>query len=278
MKNSRKIVLITGCSTGIGRALAEEFARLGNIVYATARNPKSLSELQNSGIRPVKLDVNNAENIQQTVDLLTKEEGRLDILVNNAGYSAVGPLAELPLDALRQQFETNVFAPIALIQSLLPLLLKAPGAMIVNMGSISGILTTPFAGVYCASKSALHAFSDVLRMELAPFNIHVVMVQPGAIRSNLGDTATKGVSVNQKSNSLYKPIFAAIRERANVSQVNPTGTGEFAQKLVAKLNRKTPPAIIRLGKGGHAFPFLKRWVPTRLLDQILKKKFKLNEL
>lgn len=275
-----KSVLITGCSSGIGRALAFEFHRHEFEVWATARKLETLNELQQAGMNTLALDVTNAESIQNVVEKLKNESARLDILVNNAGYASISPLAELPIAELRKQLETNVLGQIAVTQALLPVLRKSQAAKIVNIGSVSGILTTPFAGAYCASKAALHMLSDALRMELAPFNIQVITVQPGAIASNFGNRARTEVDTNLNfdSDSWYTPIKTAIEARANASQENPTPTDEFARSLVKQLCKKQPKSIIRLGKGSTALVALKRWLPESLLDKILSKKFQLNRL
>jgi len=271
MSQSLPTVLITGCSTGIGRALAEEFNRQKFQVFATARNIESLAGLEQKGVRIHALDVNNPEQITAVNHWIEAEAGHLDFLINNAGYAAIGPLTELPLPELRQQFETNVLAPIVLIQTMLPLLRKASQGRIVNIGSISGIFVTPFAGAYCASKAALHALSEALRVELAPFNIQIIIVQPGAIRSHFGETAQKQVAQNLKVDSMYHSIQAAIRARAMASQENPTSAEVFARKLVKKITREKPPTVIRIGHGSSILPFLKRWLPDCWLDAILSK-------
>jgi len=273
-----RTILITGCSSGIGRALALEFHRRGHSVWASARKIESLNELKEKGMHVLVLDVTDANSIQTAANQLKQEAGKLDVLVNNAGYACIGPVAELPLPALRAQFETNVLGQIALTQAVLPLLRHPSGAQIVNLGSVSGILTTPFAGAYCASKAALHLLSDALRMELAPFKIQVITVQPGAIESNFGQRAQSGLPVNLRADSWYTPVRANIEARANASQENPTPTHVFAQDLVRHLEKSRPKKIIRLGRGGWVLPALKRWLPEGLLDQILSKKFGLNRL
>ncbi len=278
MKNSRPVVLITGCSTGIGRALAEEFNRQDFTVYATARKIEILSDLNKTGIHTLTLDVNNEKNIKQVISQIIKEQGKVDALVNNAGYSSVCPLSEIPLKELRLQYETNIFSAINLIQQVVPHMVKNKSGKIVNMGSVSGILTTPFAGAYCSSKASLHSLSESLRMELAPFNIKVLIVQPGAIKSNLGDTSKSSVSRSVTSNSIYASILNSIIERADYSQQDPTPTATFAKQLVDELKKENPKKVIRLGKGGFSLPFLKRWIPDSILDKIMIKKFGLNKL
>ncbi|MCB0220272.1 MAG: SDR family oxidoreductase, partial [Chrysiogenetes bacterium] len=173
-----QVILITGCSSGIGRALSLELAARGHRVYASARRPEALEDLKSKGIDAVALDVNDGESIKAAVHLIHEDAGRIDMVVNNAGFSLVGPLAEVDLADFRRELETNVVGPVALAQAAIPHMVKQGSGRIVNVGSTVGILPTPFAGAYCASKSAIHMLSEVMRIELAPFGIDVILVAP----------------------------------------------------------------------------------------------------
>jgi short-subunit dehydrogenase len=278
MSKSKTSVLITGCSTGIGYALAQECFRQNFEVYATARKVETLSKLEQEGMHTLRLDVTDEKNIEQVVAQIFEEHGSIDMLINNAGYSSIGPLAEMALIELRLQYETNVFAAKNIMQKVLPYMLNQKYGKIVNIGSVSGILTTPFAGAYCSTKAALHSLTEALRMELAPFNIKVILVQPGAIKSNLGETSKLKAIQNVKPDSHYFAIQEAIFARADYSQQNPTATETFAKKLVHELMKENPKKVIRLGKGSFTLPFLKRWAQLSLLDDKLIKTFKLNLL
>ncbi len=277
MHNNKKNVLITGCSTGIGRALALEFHNRGYKVWATARSTDKLASLATKGIHTLQLDVTCAEDIKTTLQTITSEDGRLDYLINNAGYGAMGPLIEVTDEELKLQFETNVFAPINLSRAFLPLLKQKNSGTIVNIGSVSGVMATPFSGAYCASKAAINTLSDVLRMELKPLGIKVVTVQPGAIASHFGDNATASLNRLQPS-SLYLPIEQAINDRAMASQKNPTSAEQFSKELVKRLESDRNLNIVRIGNGCRAFPALQTWLPTRLLERLLSKLFDLNKL
>ena len=176
--SGHRIALITGCSTGIGRALAIKLSEQNYIVYAGARDTSTLTDIASQYLLPVKLDVTSAADISAVVLRITQEKGRLDDLVNNAGYGAMGPIIEMPPEKLQQQFDTNVFAPVVLTQRCFPLLRAGIGAQVINIGSVSGITPTPFSGAYCASKAALNALTDIMRMEFAPFGIHAMTVYP----------------------------------------------------------------------------------------------------
>lgn len=272
---SQPVVLITGCSSGIGRALADAFHGAGYRVWACARKAADLNVLSAAGFVAVQLDVNDAAAVQQAATRLQQEAGRLDVLINNAGYGAMGPLLDGGAEAMRQQFETNVFSLVELTRACFPLL-RASRGLVVNIGSISSVLVTPFAGTYCASKAAVHALSDALRMELAPFAIEVMEVQPGAIASSFGSNASQAAEQLLSERSPWWPLRDGIRARANASQDKPTPANQFAADLLAAVQRPRRPALLRLGHGCHSLPLLARWLPRRWLEATLKKRFGLD--
>ena len=268
------VTLITGCSSGIGAALAEEFHELGHRVYATARQPQSLAPLAARGIRTLVLDVTDPESIARAVAVMSQEAGRLDLLVNNAGYALFGAVMDLSRAELQRQIDTNVIAPVQVARAFLPLMLPQRRSRIVNVGSVSGILTTPFAGAYCASKAALHALSDAMRMELAPFGVHVVMIQPGAVTSSLGVTGTRHVAL--PADSIYAPLSKYVRGRAVASQKSAMPTREVARQVANAVLLENAPAVVRRGPQSFRFPFLKRWLPVSMLDRKLRRMFGLD--
>ena len=273
---SNPVALITGCSSGIGQALAQVCLDQGYIVYATARNPDSLSPLTARGAIAVTLDVNDAEQVAACSERIRSEAGRLDLLVNNAGYGAMGPVLDADRETLLQQFNTNVFAPLELVRAHADLLREASG-LIVNMGSVSGVTTTPFSGVYCASKAALHALSDALRLELAPFGIKVLTVQPGAIASEFGNNASAAITMADES--WFKPWEKAVQARARASQnAKSTSARDFALELMDYINKPLRPETALIGSGARSLVRLKRWLPTSILDAQLRKRFKLDRL
>ncbi len=274
----QKVALITGASSGIGFALAKELRKHGWHVIATARRPEAVSELARQGFDALLLDVTDNRGIEDVVSKVGVLTGKLDMLINNAGYGLISPLVEVPMERLEHQFRVNTFAPLRLIQAFIPLMMKSNSGIIVNIGSVSGVLTSPFSGAYCASKAALHALSDALRMELSPFGIRVITVQPGGIRSLFGEKAGKLSKEILKSKSMYLPIRSFIEERANASQQNATPAEEFAAKVVKIILRKNPPPVIRVGKKSKLMPFLRWLLPVSFLDRILVRKFGLKTL
>jgi NAD(P)-dependent dehydrogenase (short-subunit alcohol dehydrogenase family) len=273
-----EVVLITGCSSGIGRALALEFQKAGCSVVATARVPATIDDLKSRGMMTLELDITDDAQCRSVVDSVLRATNRIDILVNNAGYGIFGPVIDLPEEELSRQLETNLFGPLKMVTHVAPAMRAAGRGLIVNIGSVSGVVTTPFAGGYCASKSALHALSDALRMELAPFGIRVVTVQPGAVESRFGKTGAAHASRLLRSDFWYSPVREAIRARAEISQVGATPAEQFASRIVRRLLQGRPPALIRGGKLSLLLPLMKAVLPSRALDTIFARKFGLASL
>ena len=271
-------ILISGCSSGIGAALAAELHRRGNRVYATARRPETLAPLAAMGMRSHALDVNDDASIAAVMATIEADGGYLDMLINNAGFSQVGAVLDLAREDLRKQYETNVISPVAMTRAALPLLRAARAvrgrAVVVNVGSIVGILTTPFAGAYCSSKAALHSLSDALRMELAPFGIQVVMIQPGGVRSAFGDHAEEALRLPE--DSVYRPVEDRIRARAQAGQQGAEPVETFIVPVVSALLRDAPPAIMRGGTNSVRLPLLKKILPLRVFDGLFSRVFGLD--
>jgi NAD(P)-dependent dehydrogenase (short-subunit alcohol dehydrogenase family) len=268
---SKPVVLITGCSSGIGAALAEEFHARGYQVYATARQVESLATLVSCGMHALTLDVTDPASIAAAVATVARDTGRLDILVNNAGYGQGGAVLDLSADALRRQFETNVIAPVQVARAFMPLMLARRRGRIVNVGSISGIVTTPFAGAYCASKAALHALSDAMRLELAPFGIDVVTVQPGKVVSKGLETAGRMLCLPQ--DSIYQSFTEGMQRRVKFSREGAMPTRDYARQAVTKILADPAPATVRGGPLSLRLPLLQRLLPTRVFDGRLRKMF-----
>jgi NAD(P)-dependent dehydrogenase (short-subunit alcohol dehydrogenase family) len=189
-----KVVLITGCSTGIGRATAGRLAKRGWTVYATARRPESIEDLASAGCRTLALDVTDEQSMTAAVRAVEEAEGAVGVLVNNAGYSQSGAVESLSMDDLRAQFETNVFGLVRLTQLVLPGMRERRWGRVVNISSIGGKLVFPGGGAYHATKHAVEALSDALRFEVKGFGIDVIVVEPGLIKTNFADTVAEKIA------------------------------------------------------------------------------------
>ena len=274
-RDGQPVVLITGCSSGIGHAMAKECLRRGFRTVATARDPGSLVDLEGDRSLILPLDVTDGESIERAVAATLEWAGRIDILVNNAGYALVGPMAEISLEDLRRQLETNVVGAVAVIQAVVPHMVTAGGGCIVNIGSVSSLLSTPFGGAYSASKAALHLLSDALRPEVAPFGIHVMVVRAGGVATNFPEAAGKGLDRYRDPSSIYHDKVGAMEERAAMSKNLAMSAADFARRTMDEATRREPPAVLKIGGGARIVPAM-AMLPKKLLAWALGRKFGLR--
>ncbi|SPO25208.1 related to AYR1 - NADPH-dependent 1-acyl dihydroxyacetone phosphate reductase [Ustilago trichophora] len=290
----RQVVVITGCSSGLGRSMAIEFDQQKSYrVFATARNLESLRELP-AGIERVQLDVTDSESIKSAFEEITACTGdRIDILVNNAGVNlAVGPLVETPIDNIRKTFEANFFGLIAVTQAAVPSMIRRRSGVVVNIGSVAAIACMPFGAPYSASKSAVHALSDTLRLELAGFGIKVVVVAPGAIKSSIADNTlknqSKAPSASSSSDSddlgylpadsMYKHVEDLVKFRAEFSQQGePTPSETFARNVRKWVGAANPGAYLFTGKKSLTV-WISYYLPTRVKDWIIGRIFQIHRI
>ncbi|KAL5494967.1 AYR1 [Sanghuangporus weigelae] len=271
--STKNVVLITGCSKGgIGYHLCEEFAKRGCIVYATARNLDSMDGLEHPSIRRLQLEVTSDESVQGAVDDVIAEEGRIDVLVNNAGGICIGPVVEVPMEEVKRTFDVNVYGALRTARTVVPHMAARKKGIIVNIGSVSGEVPTPWNGIYCASKAALHSLTSVLQMECQPLGISVVLVAPGSIKSNLADNQAK--RFNLPPTSLYQSFLQQMHRRMYTSQGRGSmPTSAFAKTVVERvMSRAGPPSYILLGGHTLTIRFL-RWLPRGLVLWLVWRAF-----
>lgn len=271
-------VLITGCSTGIGRATALHLARRGFAVTATARRPETLEELAWQGCRTLRLDLTDADSMREAVTTVEAEHGAVGALVNNAGYGLPGAVEELPLDEIRRQFETNLFGPTALIQLVLPAMRARGRGRIVNVSSVGGRITTPGTGAYHASKHALEALSDALRFELRGFGIDVVVIEPGAIATHWVDTAVAGLASRRAPEGPYAALDGAVAQRMRAAHRGLLGLAAGSPEAVARaieaaLGARRPRTRYVVPAASRLFVLAGRWLPDRLWDAFLRRLY-----
>ncbi|TDD98131.1 SDR family NAD(P)-dependent oxidoreductase [Actinomadura rubrisoli] len=187
-------ILITGCSSGIGRAAAARLARAGHLVYATARRPETLAELEELGCRTLRLDLTDPESMIRAVDAVQQRHGRVATLVNNAGYAEMDATEQLDSERIRRQFDTNVFGPLRLAQLVLPAMRDTGGGRIINIGSIADRCVLPLWGGYAASKHALSAFTEALRMETRRHGVHVILIEPGVFDTQFSHSIDRNLT------------------------------------------------------------------------------------
>ena len=277
MTAKQNIVLITGATSGIGRETALHLARLGHRVLATGRKPALLAELEaEAGPLPLEtftLDVNDPASIDAAVqEVETRTAGHgIDVLVNNAGFGNMAPM-ELITDAdMRGMFETNVFGLVRLCQRFLPAMRARGAGKIINVSSVVGRLVLPLQGIYCATKHAVEALTDALRVEVAGLGIHVSLVEPGSIATHFGATATSTVSKYETMDSPYREgvrTYQRVLEKTYQKAPGP----QCIAKTVARIIRRRRPAARYVSPRFNALAiWFFRWFPTRFMDGILRR-------
>ncbi|KAI6040791.1 oxidoreductase [Pisolithus marmoratus] len=288
--STHKVVLVTGCTTGgIGFHLCEEFAEKGCLVYATSRRLETMQGFQHDTIRTMALDVTKDEDITTVVQKILEEQGKIDIVVNNAGALAIGtyryrclcilplgraleeciidgmhepgPVAEATIEQVRNAFELNTFAALRVTNAIVPSMIKRREGLIINIGSIAGIVTTPWNALYCAAKAALHSITEGLSMELKPFGIKVMLVAPGGVKSNI--SANQALTFKLPPTSHYVEYEERLIERMNLAaHKDSMPTDAFAREVVANALASCPPPYLSLGWSTWKV-YISQWLPRQ---------------
>lgn len=278
MDKQGKTVLITGCSSGIGRATALRLHGAGWTVYASARRIESIEDLATAGCRTLSLDVTDEGSMQQAVARIEADCGAVAALVNNAGYSQSGTIEETTMDLVRRQFETNVFGLARLSQLVLPGMRRAQSGRIVNIGSMGGSFTFPGGGYYHATKYALEALSDALRFEVAGFGIDVVLLQPGLIRTEFANTAVAAVR-QQSGESPYRGLMVRVNEATKDAYTKGIlaklggDPDDVARTIETALSVESPKARYRVTKSAWLFMWQRALLGDRLWDRFLARHY-----
>jgi NAD(P)-dependent dehydrogenase (short-subunit alcohol dehydrogenase family) len=279
MSEPSKAVLITGCSSGIGRATALRLVGSGWKVYASARRPESISQLGDAGCQTLALDVTDEQSMQAAVDSIEQAEGAIGVLINNAGYSQSGAIETVPMEAVRRQFETNVFGLVRLTQLVLPKMREQRWGKIVNIGSMGGRLSFPGGGHYHATKHALEAISDALRFELRGFGIDVVLLEPGLITTEFGEAATASMADTTISGddpyATFNTTVGAVTKGAYDGPMRLLGAGpdRVAKVIERALKRRHPPARITITPSAKVTIAMRRLLPDRAWDAAMRQQF-----
>lgn len=276
--SASKAILITGCSTGIGRATAQRLARAGRTVYATARSVDAIADLERDGCKLLSLDVCDEASMTAAVSAVESAEGAVGALVNNAGYSQSGPIEDVPIDLVRQQFETNVFGLVRLTQLVLPGMRAQRDGRIVNISSMGANFTFPGGGYYHATKYALEAISDALRFEVAGFGVKVVVIQPGLIKTNFGERAVSALPEAQGDGpyaGFTEKVAQATRDVYEEGAMAKLGSGpDSVAKVIEKaIDAEKPKARYRVTPSAHAMIALRAVTPDRGWDAIMRGQF-----
>lgn len=277
MAEPSKAALITGCSSGIGHATAERLATDGWKVYATARRPETLADLQGLGCETLALDVCDEQSMSAAVAHVTEAEGAVGVLINNAGYSQSGAVESVPPDQVRRQFETNVFGLIRMCQLVLPGMREQRWGKIVNIGSMGGRLTFPGGGLYHATKYAVEAISDALRFEVRGFGVDVILVEPGLIVTGFGDVAAATVSETDERGAYahFNRKVAEVTEGAYKGPMAKLGAGPeaVAKTIAGALTAKRPKGRYPVTLSAHLMINQRRFTPDRVWDVMMRSQF-----
>ncbi|MEE8511681.1 MAG: SDR family NAD(P)-dependent oxidoreductase [Acidiferrobacterales bacterium] len=267
-------ILITGCSSGIGLCLAHGLRQRGYKVFATARKPADVARLADKGFDALQLDLASSDSIQLAVErLLTKTGGKLSTLINNGAYGQPGAVEDLSRETLRRQFETNVFGTMELTNRLMPVFRAQGSGRIIQISSVLGFVSLAYRGAYNATKHALEALSDTLRLELRGSGIHVVLVEPGPIKSRFRQNAYTAFKANiDSAQSAHRITYAALEKRLAGEGGEPPFTlppQAVLKKVVRALEARRPKVRYYVTVPTHMFAVLKRLLPSRWIDGIL---------
>ncbi|MBL7911324.1 MAG: SDR family NAD(P)-dependent oxidoreductase [Bacteroidia bacterium] len=267
---SKKVILITGASSGMGKETAKALIQQGHTVYTVARRIDQMQDLKTIGGKPIQMDVTNGNDIQNVVDTIIKQEGRINVLWNNAGYGLYGSVEDVPVDEARKQFEVNLFGLAAITQKVVPHMRKANAGTIINTSSMGGKMYTPMGAWYHASKHAVEGFSDCLRLELKQFNIKVVVLEPGIIVTEFGDVMLNNLSKFSSKgaySSLTNKLVAATKKMYESGQGSKT---TVISKTVTKIiNATRPKTRYRVGLWAKPMVWMRVYLGDKLFDKIV---------
>jgi NAD(P)-dependent dehydrogenase (short-subunit alcohol dehydrogenase family) len=278
MAEPSKAVLITGCSTGIGRATAERLAAKGLTVYASARRPESIADLAEKGCTTLALDVTDEESMRAAVAAVEDAHGAVGALVNNAGYSQSGAVEDVSMESVRRQFETNVFGLARMCQLVLPKMREQRHGRIVNISSMGGKLVFPGGGVYHATKHAVEAISDALRFEVRNFGIGVSIVEPGLIKTEFATAAATSVDEGTSDDGPYADFNRQVVEKTVEAYEGPMARMAAGPEAVAKVIEKAivsrrPRPRYLVTAGARVLLVTRRALPDRGWDAMMRSQY-----
>jgi len=266
----RKVVLVTGASSGVGQSTARLLSRRDYKVFGTSRHPDGTDVLP--AVEMLTLDVRTDDSVRACVEAVVSRGGRLDVLINNAGYELAGALEELSLEEASAQFETNFFGVVRMVNAVLPLMRRQKRGHIINVGSLSGLSPIPFLGMYSATKFALEGYTEVLRHEVRPFNIHVSLTEAGFLNTPMMH--------NRQAAANRITDYDAWRERAlnaiRASEASGPGADLVAETLLEIVSSKAPRLRYLIGQQAKSVTRLRRFLPAGMYEQGVRRTFSLD--
>lgn len=266
----KKVILITGASSGMGKESAKTLIHQGHVVYAVARRIDQMQDLKALGGHPIQMDITSAGDIQTVVDTIIDREGKIDVLWNNAGYGLYGSVEDVPVDDARKQFEVNLFGLALITQIVLPYMRKANAGTIINTSSMGGKMYTPMGAWYHASKHAVEGWSDCLRLELKAFNIHVVVLEPGIIVTEFGDVMLQNIS-KYSSKGAYAVLTGKLVAATKKMYERGQGSGpEVIARTISKIvQSKKPKTRYRVGAMAKPMVWMRVYLGDKMFDKVI---------
>ena len=267
---NKKVILVTGASSGMGKETAKKLIMQGHTVYTVARRIEQMQDLDALGGYPIEMDVTNENDVQNVVDTIIQKEGKIDVLWNNAGYGLYGAVEDIPIEEAKRQFEVNLFGLAAITQKVLPHMRKANSGTIINTSSMGGKMYTPMGAWYHASKHAVEGFSDCLRLELKQFNVNVVILEPGIIVTEFGNIMLENIS---KFSS--KGAYALLTNKlvAATKKMYESGRGSkvtlIANTISDIVKTESPKTRYRVGLWAKPMVWLRIYLGDKLFDKIV---------
>ncbi|OIR00499.1 putative oxidoreductase [mine drainage metagenome] len=271
----KKTALVTGASSGMGKAIARRLIEDGFQVYVAARRVEAMQDLATLGAISLRLDISNEESLKEAVDAILKTTEGVDVLVNNAGYGLYGAVEDISIDEARYQFDVNLFGTARLTQLLLPSMRKKGAVTIVNITSMGGKIYTLLGAWYHATKHALEGWSDSLRLELAPFGIKVVIVEPGLIETGFGDVVAEGL-LKRSGNGAYAEVTRIVAKTTKEAYGHGRGTDPrvIADVVAKAVKVKTPRTRYAAGKYAGMMLFIRKWFGDRMFDRMIMSQMR----
>ena len=267
----RKVILITGASSGIGFATLEQLVSEGHLVYGTGRKDIDLKKIDAAGARPLKVEMIDYSSIEKAIKNVITEQKRIDVLVNNAGYGLYGAVEDVPIDAAKHQFEVNLFGLARITQLVTPIMRKQKSGTIINISSMGGKIYTPLGAWYHASKHALEGWSDCLRFELKPFGVNVVIIEPGAISTPWGNTMYDSMA-KYSAKFAYRTLVKSMQKATENSYKKQNGSkpAVVANTISKALASDNPKARYAVGKYAKSSLLARRILTDTWFDRVVR--------
>lgn len=266
----RKVILVTGASSGMGKDFALKLLEEGHIVYGAARREDKMKDILDNGGHVIAMDVTNPEQVSAAVERIVLEQAKIDVLINNAGYAVYGAVETVSIEDARQQFEVNLFGLADLTKKVLPHMRKDKKGTIINISSMGGKIYTPLGAWYHATKHALEGWSDCLRLELKPFNIDVVVIEPGGINSEFGDVLYEPMMQRSKGTAYEEISNKVANSTVEMYKKGTLSSPSVITRLVLRaINSKKPKTRYVAGKFAKPMLFVRKWFGDKIFDRVI---------